>query len=147
MNKLAITAIISATALVAGIFAFGPSVFTPKAEAQVPSSLPAKSVQCDDTSITPVTPNGEIARTVPQFVQHWDKIMFTLENEIKNAAGVVVLPADTELDIKVLDDPTEISNVKEKVQKFISDKTSETVPLDEITIKDIEYAIICAPAP
>ena len=45
-------------------------------------------------------------------VQHWDKIIFKIKN--KSLAQKVGLPINTELDIKVLDDPTKVMDVKKR---------------------------------
>jgi hypothetical protein len=72
-------------------------------------------------------------------VQHWDKILFVITNpQVAKKANVT---ANTELDIKVLDDPHKVADIKQKVVDFLklpsSDKTA-------IKILDINYAIICA---
>jgi len=62
---------------------------------------------------------------------------------------------DTELDIKVLDDPRTLSDIKGKVRAFLErgffvDPTGEFIELTpdqvaelELEIVDVEYAIVC----
>jgi hypothetical protein len=80
----------------------------------------------------------------PENVQHWDKIVFSIKNsEIAREFNVT---ARTPLDIKVLDDPNTVADIKLKVLDFLK------MPDDEkfrksITIIDVEYATICAAVP
>ena len=50
-------------------------------------------------------------------VQHWDKIVFMITSP--DIARRVNLTVNTELDIKVLDDPHKVSDVKQKVLDFL----------------------------
>jgi hypothetical protein len=56
-------------------------------------------------------------------------------------ASRVKFPANTELDIKVLDDPTKIADLKQKVFNFLR-VTNET--RSSIDILDVDYSIICS---
>src|ERR671921_514419 len=49
--------------------------------------------------------------------QHWDKIVFKIANV--QLAQSLKLPPNTELDIKVLDDPTKVSDIKQKILEFL----------------------------
>ena len=72
-------------------------------------------------------------------VQHWDKIVFVIPNpQVAKRAHV---PANTELDIKVLDDPHKVADIKKKVIDFLKLTSSDR---NAIKIVDINYAIICA---
>jgi hypothetical protein len=72
-------------------------------------------------------------------VQHWDKIVFVIPNpQVAKRAHV---PANTELDIKVLDDPHKVADIKQKVIDFLKLTSSDR---NAIKIVDINYAIICA---
>ena len=95
-----------------------------------------------------------------QYVQHWDKIIFTVEPQ-GLIIGFISPPGETELiegieyDVKVRDFPDELANLKEKT----ADKLNELgyraeIPLGQtdiiqgnIVIIDIEYAIVCAVTP
>ncbi|MGB8032264.1 MAG: hypothetical protein WCF03_00375 [Nitrososphaeraceae archaeon] len=56
----------------------------------------------------------------------------------------VNLTANTELDIKVLDDPHKVSDVKQKVLDFLM---IPTAPKAALRIVGVDYAIICTTAP
>lgn len=72
-------------------------------------------------------------------VQHWDKIVFVIPNpQVAKRANV---SANTELDIKVLDDPHKVADIKQKVLDFLKLQSSDK---NAIRIVDINYAIICA---
>jgi archaellin len=72
-------------------------------------------------------------------VQHWDKILFMIRDpEIAMMANV---SAQTELDIKVLDDPHKVADVKQKVLDFLKLPVSAK---RAIQILDVNYAIICS---
>jgi len=75
-------------------------------------------------------------------VQHWDKIVFMITDpKLATKANVT---ANTELDIKVLDDPKKVADLKQKVLNFLGDAKGNK---STIRIVDVEYAIICALPP
>jgi hypothetical protein len=59
-------------------------------------------------------------------------------------ASQVNVTANTELDIKVLDDPQKVADLKQKVLDFIGAPNGNK---SSIKIIDVEYAIICAMPP
>ena len=72
-------------------------------------------------------------------VQHWDKIVFMINDpEVAKKANVT---AKTELDIKVLDDPHKVADLKQKVLDFLNLPPSDR---RAIQILDVNYAIICS---
>jgi hypothetical protein len=75
-------------------------------------------------------------------VQHWDKIVFMITSP--DIARRVNLTANTELDIKVLDDPHKVSDVKQKVLDFLK---IPTAPKAALRIVGVDYAIICTTTP
>jgi len=90
----------------------------------------------------------------PKFVQHWDKIIFVFHDE-ELAKSMKIRP-HSELDIKVLDNPREVADLKQKVALFLlqrmgppsttggqREQVERLVPY--IDIKDVDYAIVCAP--
>jgi hypothetical protein len=77
----------------------------------------------------------------PSNVQHWDKIVFIIQSS--DLASRVKLPIGTELDIKVLDDPTTVADVKQKVLDFLKVPNESR---DSIRIVSVEYDIICVSA-
>ena len=72
-------------------------------------------------------------------VQHWDKIIFAIKSS--KLAAKVKLPVNTELDIKVRDDPTKVADLKLKVLQFLNVPTE---PRSSIDILEVRYAMICA---
>jgi hypothetical protein len=87
---------------------------------------------------------GKPTETVcnPNNVQHWDKIVFKINST--ELAKRVNLTAGTELDIKVLDNPKEVADIKKKVIDFLGVPTAKR---ETIQIIDVEYAIVCAKLP
>jgi hypothetical protein len=77
-------------------------------------------------------------------VQHWDKIVFSISNP--RLAGSLRLPLNTPLDIKVLDNPLTVADIKQKVLTFLKLQANQN-NRNAISIIDIEYAIICAEGP
>jgi hypothetical protein len=75
----------------------------------------------------------------PKNVQHWDKIVFLIRSS--DLARRVNLPVDSELDIKVLDDPLKVADIKQKVLTFMNVPDE---PRDSIQILFVDYAMICA---
>ena len=71
-------------------------------------------------------------------VQHWDKIVFMIMSP--DLGRKVNLTAKTELDIKVLDDPLKVADIKQKVLDFLK---VPNAPRNAIQILDVNYAIIC----
>jgi hypothetical protein len=71
-------------------------------------------------------------------LQHWDKIVFKIVSpQVASQAG---LPANTELDIKVIDDPRKVVDVKQTVLNLIKVPQAQR---NSIEIVDVEYAIVC----
>jgi YVTN family beta-propeller protein len=71
-------------------------------------------------------------------VKHWDKIVFDITDP--NIAKKLNLTANTELDIKVLDDPKKVADIKQKVLDFLKVPNENK---SSIQILDVEYAVIC----
>ena len=71
-------------------------------------------------------------------VQHWDKIVFFIRTP--DLASKVNLPANTELDIKVLDDPHKVADIKQEVLTFLEVPNE---PKSAIQIVNVDYSIIC----
>jgi hypothetical protein len=68
-------------------------------------------------------------------IQHWDKIIFFIRSP--DLAQKANLPMNTELDIKVLDDPTKVSDIRLKVLTFLNQPNA---PRDSIQILYVRYA-------
>jgi len=130
-KTLTITAIITATVLVVGSLYLGSNVLAP-AEAERDFSLPGEgSGAC-----------------LPENVKHWDKIIFKNKKEILDSDGNGLFDKNTIMDIKVLDDPTQIEFPMDKVVErlnltpWTNDKGLEFTT-DDLKLIDVEYAIVC----
>lgn len=85
--------------------------------------------------------------------KHWDKIVFEITDQ--KVASQYNQPASTPLDIKVLDEITEVADLRQKVVYFLRDKAglpntpttgdSNSKDVKAIKITDVEYAIECEP--
>ena len=86
---------------------------------------------------------GSNAQTIcpKENVQHWDKIVFKVtSNDIASSAN---LPIDSELDVKIVDNPKEVADIKKKVLDFIH--IADTPEARRaIEIISINHSIICA---
>ena len=71
-------------------------------------------------------------------VQHWDKIVFVIKSA--DLSKRLKLPAISELDIKVLDDPTKVADLKKNVLNFLKVPNE---PRSSIEILQVRYALIC----
>ena len=108
--------------------------------------------------VPPVDPAGRPARILcgntaggqQLFAAHADKIIFTLSGALvaqqqADQAALNAVPRDTELDIKVLDDPRTIADLKGKVLTFI--RAADTaVARAGVKIIDVDYAMVCPTA-
>ena len=102
-------------------------------------STQANAFPSEEDITTQPEPNVQTNVCPEENVQHWDKILFIIPNpQVAKRAHV---PANTELDIKVLDDPHKVADIKQKVIDFLKLQSSDR---NSIKILDIEYAIICA---
>jgi len=89
-------------------------------------------IQIDKPSTTPQAVCPE------ENVQHWDKIVFMVTSSI--LAHEAHVSPNTELDIKVLDNPKEVADLKQKVLNFLGVPDGSKFAL---RIIDVDYAIIC----
>jgi len=161
MNRPAIIGVIAAAVLVTGVIAVSSNLFTTTVQAAKPPSdvvvtntpLP---VQVTNFS----TPPAVLPAACPSAnVQHWDKIIFIVTDDISGHFNANLL--NKKLDIKVLDHPALVADLDQKVKGFLGtnpqvegsgahvfDPPESFQPGDvnalTIEIDDIEYAIICA---
>jgi hypothetical protein len=89
-----------------------------------------------------VLPNGNEVKA-----WHMDKIIFLIVGPLTalNAADQMALnlvPQQTTLDIKVLDDPRTVADVKGKVLTFLG-AADTAVNRGAIKIDDVDYAVVC----
>ena len=108
--------------------------------------------------VPPVDPGGRPARILcgntaggqQVFAAHADKIIFTLSGALvaqqqADQAALNAVPRDTELDIKVLDDPRTIADLKGKVLSFIR-AADNAAARAAVKIIDVDYAMVCPTA-
>ena len=91
-------------------------------------------------------PSAPIPTICPeQFVQHGDKIVFTVSQSVSDNDGFDLYPGRT-YDIKVLDDPAKVADLNSKVVQFAENNgvTPGTFSPDDVTIVDVGYAIVCS---
>src|ERR671910_1381321 len=86
------------------------------------------------------TDPNELSVCTEESTKHWDKIIFKIINE--EMAKKIQQPFDSELDIKVLDNPKEVADLKKKILDFLglSDSAENR---KGIIIIDVGYAILC----
>ena len=131
------------------------------AQQTTPTPAPTPVTDNDIGPVPTLVPVGKIVRPHPhfpsachpKFVQHWDKIIFEFHDEAL-AKSMKIRPHSA-LDIKVLDNPREVADLKQKVALFLlqrmgplpttglREKVEQLIP--HIEIKDVDYAIVCAP--
>jgi hypothetical protein len=129
---------------------------TPLLTAAIAAALGgATSARAD---VPPVDSIGQpatvVCQTLPGGAQvpaaHMDKIIFHITDVLAAAnpadqAALNAVPRNTRLDIKVLDDPRTVADLKGKVLTFLG-AVPNAVDRNYTTIDEVEYAVIC-PSP
>jgi hypothetical protein len=87
-------------------------------------------------------PNGKFVYAV-----HMDKIIFRIVGnlvapDVGTQTALNSIPKNSRLDIKVLDDPKTIADLKGKVLTFMGAPNSAD-NRDQIVIDDVDYAVVC----
>jgi YVTN family beta-propeller protein len=94
-------------------------------------------------NVSVILPTSTLQSSLPicpaAYVQHWDKIIFSITDP--DVAERLNLTANTELDIKVQDDPQVVADIKQKVLGFLALPGSLN---QTINVLDVEYSTICA---
>jgi hypothetical protein len=102
--------------------------------------VPSFTTANADTVVSPALVEQIRNTACPEdYVQHWDKIEFMINST--ELAQSLNLTANTELDIRIKDDPKNVTDLKQKVLDFIN---SPNATRDDISIMDVDYAAICA---
>lgn len=78
---------------------------------------------------------------------HMDKIIFRITGDLTAAAAadqpaLDAVPHSSKLDIKVLDDPETVADLKGKVLTFLGAEDSDANRAN-IVIDDVDYAVVC----
>lgn len=89
-----------------------------------------------------VTLGGEPVRAV-----HMDKVIFRITDFLLAAdagdqAALNAVPRNSRLDIKVLDNPTTVADLKGKVLSFLG-AVDGPINRERIVIDDVDYAVVC----
>jgi hypothetical protein len=89
-----------------------------------------------------VTLAGEPVRAV-----HMDKVIFHITDLLLavvagDQAALNAVPRNTRLDIKVLDDPRTVADLKGKVLSFLG-AVDGPINRERIVIDDVDYAVVC----
>jgi len=89
-----------------------------------------------------VLPNGVAVRAV-----HMDKIIFRITDALTAVAAadqpqLDAVPRNTPLDIKVLDDPRTVADLKAKVLTFLG-ATVNAPNRIAISVTEVAYAVVC----
>jgi hypothetical protein len=109
------------------------------AQAAVP---PVDAIGRPAVVVCAVTPAGQPIRTA-----HMDKIIFQIVGQLKaqldaDQPALDAVPRRTDLDIKVIDNPSTVADLKGKVLTFLgAADTSDN--REGLQIVDVEYAVIC----
>jgi hypothetical protein len=79
--------------------------------------------------------------------EHADKIIFRITGMLiakspSQQVALDLIPRNTPLDIKVLDDPTTVADLKGKVLTFLG-AVDNAAARQAVTIIDVDYAIVC----
>ena len=134
MNKISILSI---------LFVVTEILFANQALALVPS-VETRGVPAITTC--PTSPTGAV---IPATPYHSDKIVFSIVGTLQAAltadqAALAKIPLNTELDIKVRDNPKQVADIKSKVLSFLG---AAVTPNNAGLIKiiSVEYAIAVCP--
>jgi hypothetical protein len=90
---------------------------------------------------------GVTAAGAPIRTAHMDKIIFQIVADLRaqldaDQAALDAVPKKTDLDIKVIDNPTTVADLEGKVLTFLGAADTQE-NRDAIRISDVEYAVIC----
>jgi len=105
--------------------------------------------------VPPVDAEGKAAVVIcrlnaagnPMPAIHMDKIIFRITGDLTaeddaDQAALDDVPRSSRLDIKVIDDPTTVADLKGKVLTFLGALDNEANRL-QIAIDDVDYAVVC----
>ena len=125
----------AAVAAMLAVAAAGPAT----SSAEVP---PVDDVGRPAIVLCEVTLGGEPVRAV-----HMDKVIFRITDFLLAAdagdqAALNAVPTNSRLDIKVLDNPTTVADLKGKVLSFLG-AVDGPVNRERIVIDDVDYAVVC----
>ena len=131
---------------------FKPLAFAAAAAAIIPATSFADVPQVDPVGRPARILCGNTAGGQQVFAAHADKIIFMLTDaqelvalQQADQAALDAVPRNTELDIKVLDDPRTIADLKGKVLSFMR-AVDSAVARTKVKVIDVDYAMVCPTA-
>lgn len=94
---------------------------------------------------------GTSAAGAAVYAAHADKIIFALSGGLPavdpdDQPALNAVPRDTELDIKVLDNPRTVADLKGKVLSFLG-AVDSAATRQSVKIIDVDYAMVCPNTP
>jgi hypothetical protein len=107
-----------------------------------------------NADVPQVDPIGQPAKIVCRVIngqevlaKHMDKIIFHITDELvavnpNDQPQLDAVPQNRRLDIKVLDDPQTVADLKAKVLTFLRASVTPA-NLNAIVIDDVDYAVVC----
>ena len=87
----------------------------------------------------------------PNRIDHFDKVIFQIAVgdlvpiAANDAAALKVLPRNTDLDIKIIDDPRTVADLESKVLSFLGAQPRSSGNRELLRISDVEYTTIVCP--
>ena len=87
----------------------------------------------------------------PNRIYHFDKVIFQIAVgdlvpiAANDAAALKVLPRNTDLDIKIIDDPRTVADLESKVLSFLGAQPRSSGNRELLRISDVEYTTIVCP--
>ena len=108
-------------------------------------------------AVPPVDRAGKPALSVcptggaPKRIFHFDKVIFQISpgNLVPiiaaDAAALNALPRNTDLDIKIIDDPRTVADLESKVLSFLGAQPGNPGNRQLLRISDVEYTTIVCP--
>ena len=90
------------------------------------------------------------AAAPPQAIFHFDKVIFQIAEgnlfpiNANDQAALNALPRETDLDIKIVDNPRTVAALEAKVLSFLGARNIE-VNRDKLTISDVELSSVVCP--
>jgi len=152
MNKSILLTIIFVITAVGITSAYAVVSTTVTGDLDVTGSITGPTISAITTSLSSASVCS------PENIQHWDKITFLGTLQIQNSMGQLPTVIDSTgafiYDIKVLDDPTKVADLNQKVVDFLNPlgygKTMQTpgdlTPMD-VFVVEVDYSIVCTVPP
>ena len=117
--------------------------------ASLPVLVQAAVPPVDRVGVPAVVVCGKTAGGANVYAIHMDKVIFHLTGVLTAAVpadqpDLNNVPRDSRLDIKVLDNPRTVADLKAKVLTFLRAQVTDA-NRENVTIDDVDYAVVCPP--